>query len=204
MSTDSATGYSRLTYPALTDADLSRSSLQEQARGHAAGYASGLRAAAAQTQRQRAQLKTEHQAALAAGREEISRAVQALNRAARSLEQSAIPAVEEISGSLAAAALDLAEALLGQELNDAETSARAALTRALAGVPRSGIRAVRLHPSDLAALDLETISAADVRLQADRSLNPGDAVTDFAHGYLDATLASAVQRARAALIGNSA
>ena len=204
MSTDSAMAYSRLTYPALEDVDLSRNSLQEQARGHASGYAAGLRAAAVETEQLRARLKTEHQAALESGREEIGRAVQALNRAVRSLEQSAIPAAEEIQDSLAAAALELAEALLGQELKDAETSARAALTRALAGVPRSEIRAVRLHPSDLAALDLETISAADVRLKADRTLNPGDAVTDFTHGWLDATLAAAVQRARAALTGNSA
>ena len=71
-------------------------------------------------------------------------------------------------------------------------------------MPRNEVRAVRLHPSDLAALDLETISAADVRLKADSTLNPGDAITDFTHGYLDATLASAVARARSALSGGTA
>lgn len=199
MSTESLASYSRMTFPALEDADLRRMSLQEQARGHAVGYASGLRAAAEETERLRARLTAEHEAALALGRQQISRSVEVLNRAVRSLEQSVIPAAEELQDSLAAAALELAEALLGQELNDAETSARAALTRALTGVRRSEIQAVRLHPRDLAALDLETITSADVRLKPDSSLNPGDAVTDFTHGYLDATLASAVQRTRAAL-----
>lgn len=201
MSTEPMTRYSRMTFPALEDVELGRSSLQEQARGHAAGYASGLRAAAEETERLRARLNAEHEAALAVARQQVARSVEVLNRAVHSLEQSVLPAAEELQESLAAAALDLAEALLGQELDDAETSARAALTRALTGVRRSEVQAVRLHPRDLAALDLETITSADVRLRADSSLNPGDAVTDFTHGYLDATLASAVQRARAALAG---
>lgn len=202
MLVEPAPAYSRLTYPALEDVSQPRGSVQEQARGHAAGYAAGLRAAAAETERLRARLRAEHEAALAAGRQSIHRSVEVLNRAAHSLEQSVLPAAETLQENLAAAALDLAEALLGQELKDTETSARAALTRALAGVPRQDIRAVRLHPADLAALDLETISAADVSLKADRTLNPGDAVTDFTHGYLDATLSSALQRARSALSGD--
>lgn len=204
MSPEPAASYSRLSYPALEEVDLSRGSLQEHARGHASGYAAGLRAAAAETERLRAQLRAEQEADQAAGRQEIHRSVEVLNRAVRSLEQAVMPVAEQVQDSLAAAAIDLAEALLGQELNDAETSARAALTRALTGVPRSEVRAVRLHPEDLAALDLETISAVDVKLKADRTLNPGDAVTDFTHGYLDATLSAAVDRARAALSDGNA
>ena len=204
MLVEPAPAYSRMTYPALEDVSLPRGSVQEQARGHASGFAAGLRSAAAQTEILRAQLVADHEAALAAGRDEIRRAVDALNRAVRSLEQSVIPAAETIQADLEAASVELAEALLGQELKDSETSARAALNRALTGVPRNEVRAVRLHPSDLAALDLETISAADVRLKADSTLNPGDAITDFTHGYLDATLASAVARARSALSGGTA
>lgn len=204
MSAEPVPAYSRLTYPALEDVSTPRGSMQEQARGHATGYAAGLRAAAAETERLRARLAAEHEAALHRGREEIRRAVEALNRAVRSLELSVIPAAETIQEDLAAAAIDLAEALLGQELKDSETSARAALTRALTGVPRAEVQAVRLHPSDLAALDLETLSSADVRIKADRTLAPGDAVADFTHGYLDATLASAFRRARAALTDHTA
>ena len=204
MSTESVQAYSRLTYPALEDVDLTRVNIHEQARGHATGYAAGLRAAVAETEQLRARLRAEHEAALEAGRENIRATLQVLNRAVRSLEQAAVPVAEEVQDSLAAAAIELAEALLGQELDDAETSARAALTRALHGVSREEVRAVRLHPDDLAALDLETISSADVRLKADRSLNRGDAMTDFAHGYLDATLASAMERARTALLGRTA
>ncbi|WAP51669.1 FliH/SctL family protein [Arthrobacter sp. ATA002] len=200
MSAEPAPAYSRMQYPALEDVTSPRGSLQEQVRGHAAGYAAGLRAAAAETELVRSRLLAEHEAALAAGRTEIHRAVDVLNRAVRSLEQAVLPAAETLQHDLAAAAVELAEALLGQELKDSETSARAALARALSGVPHSEIRSVRLHPRDLAALDLETISTADVRLKADPMLSPGDAVTDFTHGYLDATLASAVERARSALL----
>ncbi|MET4061651.1 flagellar assembly protein FliH [Arthrobacter sp. UYP6] len=203
MLVEPAPAYSRMTYPALEDLSVPRGNAQEQARGHASGYAAGLRAAAAETELLRARLVADHEAALAAGRDEIRRAVDALNRAVRSLEQSVLPAAATIQEDLEAAAIELAEALLGQELDDSETSARAALARALVNVPRTEVRAVRLHPSDLAALDLETISAADVRLKADPSLNPGDAITDFTHGYLDATLASAVARARSALAGGT-
>ena len=75
MSTESMASYSRMTFPALEDVDLGRSSLQEQARGHAAGYASGLRAAAEETERLRARLTAEHEAALAVGRQQVARSV---------------------------------------------------------------------------------------------------------------------------------
>ena len=203
MLTEPGQVHSRLTYPSLDDLDLSRSSAADRARGHAAGYAAGLRAAYAETANLREALLREQEAVLAAGREELRQRLQVLNTAVRSLEQCAVPVAEEVQDSLAAAALELAEAILGQELSDAENSARAALTRSLAGVRREEIRAIRMHPDDLAALDLETITSADVRLLPDRNLNRGDAVTDFAHGYLDATLASALQRARAALLGET-
>ena len=127
-----------------------------------------------------------------------------LNAAEQSVAQQTVPVIAEVQDSLAAAALELAEALLGRELANGETSSRAALDRALSGVDVRLVQQVRMHPADLAVLGDDVLNQAGVVFSADPSLKRGDAVTEFPDGFLDATLASALSRARAALLGDTA
>ena len=104
-------------------------------------------------------------------------------------------------GRTANAALELATAVLGCELADAERSARAALARVLDTPVPAGLQTVRLHPRDLEALRTAGVvpGIAGVELVADPHLAPGDAVGEHPDGFLDARIGAALDRARAAL-----
>jgi flagellar assembly protein FliH len=168
-----------------------------RAAGWAAGYAAGARRAAvdaaeeeARAQERRAQ-DAQQQAA------EHASALAALDAAARALQARTAPVVADALGTLQAAALEIAVALLGVELGDASSAARAALARVLTepDVPADAV--VRLHPRDLAAVP--TTDGLGVTLVADPALAPGDAVLEHADGHVDARIAGAVERVRAAL-----
>ncbi|NKX49982.1 hypothetical protein HER39_05200 [Arthrobacter deserti] len=133
------------------------------------------------------------------GQARVDQTVQALGMAVRALQQRAAPVLADAQDTLVAAAMELAEAILGWELADGERSARAALSRALAGVDASAVQTVRMNPADLTVLDPEVRRQAGVRFVPDSSLARGDAVTEFEDGYLDARIGSALARARAAL-----
>ncbi|WP_146364184.1 FliH/SctL family protein [Arthrobacter yangruifuii] len=203
MSTDQQ-AFSRLVYTALGATDEAHLNAQVEARGHAAGYAAGLRAAAADTEVLRRTLREQHDDGMRRGQERIDRSLAALNSAVFSLEGSTVALITDMQDVLAAASFELAEALLGRELADGDTSARAALTRALEGVDTDLVQRVRMHPVDLASLDEDTLRRARVEFVGDPGLNRGDAVTEFPDGYLDASLGSAVRRAREALLGEDA
>jgi flagellar assembly protein FliH len=58
-----------------------------------------------------------------------------------------------------------------------------------------------MHPADLSVLNEAEKAAAGVVFVEDPSVNRGDAFTEFDTGYLDARIASALERARRALLG---
>ncbi|MGO4690017.1 FliH/SctL family protein [Glaciibacter sp. 2TAF33] len=182
---------------------------QAQARGHAAGYTDGLRAAQAEHAVRVAQYEAERAEAARVAAERVDRAVSLLSAAARALEQRTLPLLADAHGALAAAAADLAESILGVELADHERGARAAVDRALAGVDTRLVHSVRLNPDDLALLDDVWLrgdglrhdgSIGGVTFSADPELQRGDAVTEFADGYLDARIETALERATIALL----
>lgn len=199
MSTEAR--FSPMNFPPLRDNRHERAEEQARARGHAAGYAAGLQAAAAEVKEQKARLQAEHEAVVQNSRLRVERTVQALNAAVRALQQRTEPVLAQAQDTLAAAAMELAEAVLGCELADGERSARAALSRALAGVDAATVQTVRMHPVDLSMLDPEVRRQAGVQFVPDATLERGDAVTEFADGYLDAKIDSALARAKAALRG---
>lgn len=168
-------------------------------RGHAAGYAAGLRKADTEAGLRRAEFEAERAAALEQDRRRTERAVAVLEAAARALHARTAPVLAAAEAELASAAVAIAEAVVGHELADAETGAKAALARALSGVDAAAVIAVRLHPADLALL--EGASTAGVVLAADPTLAPGDAVADYPDGELDARISTALARATAALAG---
>lgn len=173
-------------------------------RGHAAGYAAGLRRADAELAARLAELDAEHAEAVEHGRAQVRAAVVLLEGAAFALAERTAPVLEEADAQLAAAAIALAEAVIGHELSDAPTGARAALARALSGRDADAVVAVRLNPADLALLEAgagHDAGLARVALVPDPALGRGDAVSVYPDGELDARIASALARARAALAG---
>ncbi len=173
--------------------------------GYSAGWSAGARAAAKEAAELRQRLAEEsaeqaRRASAAAGQ-----AMAALARAAAAARARTAPVLEEADEVLTRAAVALAEALLGAELRDDQTSARSALARALT-VQDTDIVRIRLHPEDLAhlsatldALPDELHLPAEVELVPDPELGRGDAVCELAEGYLDARIASALARVRHAL-----
>ncbi|WP_166878199.1 FliH/SctL family protein [Salinibacterium sp. ZJ450] len=199
MSTDTA--FSPVVYPVLRGSNEQKLQAQAHTAGHAAGYTEGLRAAAADTAVVRARLEQESVASIRRAEEQNARALAVLAMAARALDDRTVPVVIDAQNTLAAAAIELAEAILGYELAHGENTARAALDRALGTVDPDTVRSVRMNPDDLAELDAATRAKGAVSLVADPTLGRGDAITEFPDGYLDARIGTALDRARDALLG---
>ncbi|MCU1401718.1 MAG: hypothetical protein JWM70_42 [Microbacteriaceae bacterium] len=192
--------FSPANFPALRDAEQLRAETDAQNRGQSIGYAIGLRTAALELTAQRAAFDAEHRAMMQEGQERIDEAVALLAVAARALNDRAIPLQEQAQDTLVSSALELAEAVLEYELSDGHNSARTALARVLGHVDPATVVTVRMNPSDLVMLDRASLDGANVELTPDPHLQRGDAIADFAEGYLDARIGSALDRARAALL----
>ncbi|MCU1556595.1 MAG: hypothetical protein JWN09_590 [Microbacteriaceae bacterium] len=197
------TEFSFLDFPSLRSEHQETLDVQARASGHAAGYAAGLRAAGQELSERVARLDAEHEAALRQAQARLDRAIGLLAAAARALDERTVPVLTEAHDAIAESALELAEALLGTELSVGETSAAAAMKRALSSVEASPIHTVRMNPLDLALFDEGTLAATGVSFTADPGLARGDAITEFPIGYLDARISAAVVRARAAILGQA-
>ncbi|MCU1412616.1 MAG: hypothetical protein JWR04_3323 [Rhodoglobus sp.] len=199
MSTESA--FSPLSFPALPG--QSKADERDAIRGHTAGYAAGRKEAEAEVAVLRRALEAEAAEATEAARERVGTALEALARAASDFRARQAPALLSVDASIAAAAIELAEAIVGHELSTADGSARAALDRAsVEAVPAGSV--VRLNPQDVAVIVAEGGAHPGLELVADYSLDRGDAVVDLAHGTLDARVSASLQRARAALTEGAA
>ncbi|KQO64915.1 FliH/SctL family protein [Curtobacterium sp. Leaf261] len=212
--------YARITYPVIgapADADALARAAQIEARGHAAGYAAGLRAADLVAEDRRLDAET----AYAARAEQLelrhAAALRALTAATAAFDARLTPVLEDAEGTLVEAALQLAEAVVGYEirasrptaghpsdrvsgdgLEERSTSgAHATVERALASVDRTVAVSIRLSPADAAA-----VAGVDLGLPVlvDGALRDGDAVVDLQNGLLDARIATALDRARTALV----
>jgi flagellar assembly protein FliH len=204
MSTDSASapgGPARIVFPSLR----ANGPAAEQAgytEGHAAGYAAGVRAAAKEQRRWRDRMAAEQAASLAAGQQDLDRAVRALAVARTDFAHRNVQALQDAEEVLARTALELAEAILGYELAEGTRTARGALARALSGNDAATVLAIRLHPADVEVLTREGQDLpAGLPLIADPSLARGDAKVEYQQGWFDAGLRSALERARTALLG---
>ncbi|MFC8923856.1 FliH/SctL family protein [Cellulosimicrobium sp. NPDC057127] len=194
MSTD--TRFVPQAVPVLPSARLQEVEASASARGYAAGYAAGARAAQQDAARARAELEAEHARRVAEQAARTERALAVLREAARALGERTVPVVAEAQDATVRGALDLAESIVGFQLADRSRAAQAALERVTASA-EGAVVAVRLHPDDVDLL-AET-GVADALLVPDPALRRGDAVADLEHGFLDARVRTAVERARAAL-----
>jgi flagellar assembly protein FliH len=172
-----------------------------------AGYREGYEAGrAAGTESARA----EEQAAAAtrrrAQRAELDRALAALAAAAAELDARAALDLDELAGTIAGAAVDLAEAILGREVACSPTAGRDALARALDLTPPGVAAVARLHPDDAAAVgDPASIDPGrPVTVVADPAVERGGCLVEAGDCRVDAQLGPALARARAALLGEVA
>ncbi|MEG8036496.1 hypothetical protein QP157_14640 [Sphingomonas sp. LR61] len=200
----------RIAFPAIGTAATTDRASGADVRGHAAGYTAGLRAAQAETDALRARLQAEHAALTASLRADTVRRIAVLDAATNAMLSTVAPVLSDAEASVASAATDLAEAIVGYEIRASRPSvgtdddrearitsgAETTVRRALASIDRSVPVAVRLSPADAARV-------ADVDLPvpvvADPALRDGDAVVDLPDGILDARIATALDRARTAL-----
>jgi flagellar assembly protein FliH len=152
----------------------------------AAGLAAGRAAALA-----------EEGEALSAARKALERVARSLERAASELSRARAKAVEVEVHELAKFALELVEAIVG-ELPKGLSARRVRQALALAPVDEPPL--LRLHPDDLAAAESVV---AGVRLLADPAVQKGGCVVEVGPTRIDAEVAPALSRLRAALGGGS-
>lgn len=192
-------------FPTLTaDPDIPQGLIDAaKERGYATGYAAGARRAEEDLAARLAQIEQERADEKAAVALALDTALNALNTAATHVAAQTVPALADAEDTLAAAAYDLAEAVLGRELSTGEDTAKDALARVL-GHPEAGqILTVRLHPDDLAVVDgVAELVSRNITLIADPALDRGDAIAEMTAGLLDARLGEALQRARTSLAGD--
>ncbi len=131
--------------------------------------------------------------------DEILRALR--EDAARHLEE-----LDAVTAAIAAQATELAfavaETVIGRELAIAQDPGADAVRRALAAVGGPPEAVARLHPDDLERLSVTADDLAPgsaLQLVPDDSLEPGDCVLEAGAAEVDATIAGAVARVRAAL-----
>lgn len=189
----------------LDSAPVERAKEQARTAGYAEGWAQGQRAAAleAQSQAERvAAAQREHDQRRAAA---LAQAVNALGRAVTGLETQLMPTLHELQEAVLAHAFELAEAIVGRAMDDADGRAAAALRRAMSAVAEQGEISVGLSPEDFRTLVGDatdgdyTFEGRPVRLRPEPGLRPGDAVAETGTTTVDASIAAAVARAKEAL-----
>ena len=147
---------------------------------------------------------------LAAGRAAAAAEAAAAVARAEALFRSLVEAADdlrrrqalELSGledTLARTAFDLASAVVGRELQLSSSPGADALARALALVPAGCMATARLHPGDVASLGAAPEAVAVI---ADPAIEPGGCILEVGDSRIDAQLGSALDRVRAALLGD--
>jgi len=202
MSTSSS--FAPLVFPEVATEVTGEIAERARVQGHAAGYAAGRREAAAVLEQDRAALRAEADRVLAGDIARVRSAAAALDAAAASLLAHGTSAGAVADEAVLAAAVDIAELVLGRELADRPGSAVAAVRRALAAAGDAPVRLVRLHPDDLALVDGVAAEHPSLRFVADPALERGDAVADLRDGSIDARIGAALDRVRLAFSGEPA
>jgi flagellar assembly protein FliH len=202
MSTRSS--FAPLVFPELATPVTGEIAERARVQGHAAGYAAGRREAAAVLERERAAQRSQADHLLATEIVRLRNAAAALEAAAATLTAQTVAAHAATDEAMLAAAVDIAELVLGRELLDRPASAIAAVRRALAVAGETPALIVRLHPEDVPAAAALADEHPGLRFVADPALDRGDAVADLPDGRVDARIGAALDRVRAAFAGESA
>lgn len=170
-----------------------------KARGYSAGYAEGARRAEFELSEHRARLDAERATEREHMQQQTARAAEAVKAMLAAVDARLTPVVASVQSSLAAAAFELAEAVVGVELADDERSARSVVRRVTDSVEVAAVTTVRVNPDELALVAELVGEDQPLLLVGDATLGRSDAIAELPDGYLDATIASALDRARRAL-----
>jgi flagellar assembly protein FliH len=153
--------------------------------GHDAGYKAG------------------HREGVRAARDETRATVATLHAAACDVQQRAATDLADASRAIAAAALELAEAIIGRHIATADDPGAEALARALALAPGVPLTA-RLHPEDAALLDTSLLpDDGRVTVVSDPAIERGGCVLEGGATTIDAQISPALARARQALLDDN-
>jgi flagellar assembly protein FliH len=168
----------------------------EVRRGYDDGYQAGLVEGLASG---RAAMAAESAAAVA----RLEAAAGALAAAATDLGHRQALELTGLEDALARAAVDLASAIIGRELELSASPGADALARALALVPAGSVVVARLHPADAAVLgDAPIDGAGALTVIPDPVIEPGGCILEVGDSRIDAQLGSALDRVRSALLGD--
>jgi flagellar assembly protein FliH len=130
----------------------------------------------------------------------LGQLVQRLATAADELAAREATARADIEDQIVAAALQIAEVVIGHELAQPDTRGRDAIARALAVAPERGHVTARLHPADLAVIDPAALTTGrTLDIIPDPTLAPGDCIVDVGACRVDARIGPALERAREVL-----
>jgi flagellar assembly protein FliH len=168
----------------------------EAQRGYDDGYQAGLVEGLASG---RAAMAAESAAAAA----RLEAAALALADAAADLRRRQAMDLTALEDALAVAAVDLASAIIGRELELSASPGADALARALALVPAGSAAVARLHPADAAVLaDAPFEGTGALTVIPDPAVEAGGCILEVGDSRIDAQLGSALDRVRSALLGD--
>jgi len=162
--------------------------------GFGAGYADGMREALAVFEQQSGE-RTDR---TARQQQESLDVLRTISTALRARDE---PIVRDWLAIIERNALDLAEALIGAELERASDSAASTVHDVFTQAELDLMVRVRMNPGDLAALDAERRDSLDLTLVADPSLPSGMAIADYPDDEVEHCLSRAIERTRLALRG---
>ncbi|MEO7262388.1 MAG: FliH/SctL family protein [Jatrophihabitantaceae bacterium] len=192
--------------PGVPDRLIEQARGQARAVGYAQGWSQGSREAAATGATELAAADAERELSLAAHRQLLASAVQALQDAAADVRHTTMSITTQIEDQILAAAVELAEALLGRALRDPDVAAPAALARILRLAPAGEPVTVWLNPVDYGTLtgstgagligSVEGATGRSITFETDPDLQAGDALARCASTTIDARLAEGVERLR--------
>lgn len=166
-----------------------------QAQGYATGWAEGRRKAEAEARVAAAEAAAAATAAEQRRETEHRAAVAAWELAAQRLHDAVDQARSSILERGTELAFEVVRELLGQELHDEAAAAVTAISRALAAVSGTeGVVAVHLPPAAVDAPAARSLRELGLRLVADSTLGPADAIVEAADHVVDLRVSSALGR----------
>jgi flagellar assembly protein FliH len=190
---------------------LERSQADASAVGYAHGWAQGLRQARESMRLEAAAARAEIEDEAARTRSELAMLLTSLVNAAAQLRSEQDKAATRNEDAILAAAVDIAEALVGHQLRDVGAETVAALARALRLMPGTEPVTLRLNAEvhrRLAADNFATVLDAvlettgrTIAFAPDSSLGVGDVIAVSASTTVDARIAEGVRRVREQLSG---
>ena len=192
---------------------LDRSRASAEAIGYANGWARGVREAKESMAAQAAAAQAEIDRGRSIAAQQITIALSGLAAAAGALEASAAAEAESLEPALMAAAVTIAEALVGHQLRDIDAATRSAMARMVQLAPRDEPTTIRINTTAYAALGeigisellagVDGASGRELTVEPDDTLGIGEATARHGATTIDGRLAAGIERIRQELAGQA-